>query len=103
MSKKILVINQLVSYLFIDILNECANEFDDVTLLTGDIVPMETPLDSRVKVQGIYKYRRTSTFSRLCSWLIGFVQCLYLVLVKYRRSEERRVGKECRSRWSPYH
>src|SRR5574340_857283 len=21
----------------------------------------------------------------------------------YRRSEERRVGKECRSRWSPYH
>ena len=22
---------------------------------------------------------------------------------KLRRSEERRVGKECRSRWSPYH
>ena len=22
---------------------------------------------------------------------------------KYARSEERRVGKECRSRWSPYH
>ena len=21
----------------------------------------------------------------------------------YDRSEERRVGKECRSRWSPYH
>ena len=25
------------------------------------------------------------------------VQCMY------ERSEERRVGKECRSRWSPYH
>src|SRR3712207_7059081 len=23
--------------------------------------------------------------------------------VTYERSEERRVGKECRSRWSPYH
>ena len=23
--------------------------------------------------------------------------------VEMRRSEERRVGKECRSRWSPYH
>ena len=23
--------------------------------------------------------------------------------IKKRRSEERRVGKECRSRWSPYH
>ena len=21
----------------------------------------------------------------------------------FKRSEERRVGKECRSRWSPYH
>ena len=29
-----------------------------------------------------------------------------IVLVHYdpdERSEERRVGKECRSRWSPYH
>src|SRR3712207_9056845 len=25
------------------------------------------------------------------------------VAVQRRRSEERRVGKECRSRWSPYH
>ena len=24
-------------------------------------------------------------------------------VVNYHRSEERRVGKECRSRWSPYH
>ena len=23
--------------------------------------------------------------------------------IKKKRSEERRVGKECRSRWSPYH
>src|SRR5260370_17563037 len=26
-----------------------------------------------------------------------------LTLMKYYRSEERRVGKECRSRWAPYH
>src|ERR1041384_4305901 len=24
-------------------------------------------------------------------------------LITWQRSEERRVGKECRSRWSPYH
>ena len=24
-------------------------------------------------------------------------------LFQFNRSEERRVGKECRSRWSPYH
>src|SRR2546430_15655604 len=30
---------------------------------------------------------------------------LHLAVDKFslRRSEERRVGKECRSRWSPYH
>ena len=28
---------------------------------------------------------------------------MYLSARKYLRSEERRVGKECRSRWSPYH
>ena len=28
---------------------------------------------------------------------------LHDVLVDTDRSEERRVGKECRSRWSPYH
>ena len=25
------------------------------------------------------------------------------ILTQSSRSEERRVGKECRSRWSPYH
>ena len=25
------------------------------------------------------------------------------IIAEFFRSEERRVGKECRSRWSPYH
>ena len=41
--------------------------------------------------------------------LIGFIVAAFLVPPKVKkyiiifRSEERRVGKECRSRWSPYH
>ena len=27
----------------------------------------------------------------------------YAAMPLIQRSEERRVGKECRSRWSPYH
>ena len=27
----------------------------------------------------------------------------HIFMVEAQRSEERRVGKECRSRWSPYH
>ena len=34
-------------------------------------------------------------------WRLALV--LLLPLVVDDRSEERRVGKECRSRWSPYH
>src|SRR5256885_12808393 len=29
--------------------------------------------------------------------------CLAYCELRRERSEERRVGKECRSRWSPYH
>ena len=46
------------------------------------------------------------------SWLIGkrfpvvggpIIAILAGMLIALVRSEERRVGKECRSRWSPYH
>src|SRR2546427_10825490 len=32
-----------------------------------------------------------------------YVWSLGLAVAEAMRSEERRVGKECRSRWSPYH
>src|SRR2546425_1595224 len=45
-----------------------------------------------------------------CSGNLGFVRSTWRLEVKsadgtaqIKRSEERRVGKECRSRWSPYH
>ena len=33
----------------------------------------------------------------------SFSVCPSVHMVGVLRSEERRVGKECRSRWSPYH
>ena len=33
---------------------------------------------------------------------IGITSCRFFIFYA-ERSEERRVGKECRSRWSPYH
>ena len=37
--------------------------------------------------------------------VIGAVGVIILAknVMEFARSEERRVGKECRSRWSPYH
>jgi TRAP-type mannitol/chloroaromatic compound transport system permease large subunit len=34
---------------------------------------------------------------------MGVVATFIRTSSRYARSEERRVGKECRSRWSPYH
>src|SRR5690606_22234034 len=39
----------------------------------------------------------------LLSYVSGIGEKLAENIVKYRRSEERRVGKECRSRWSRDH
>ena len=35
--------------------------------------------------------------------LLFYGTSMLLAAARGRRSEERRVGKECRSRWSPYH
>src|SRR5256885_900772 len=32
-----------------------------------------------------------------------FMEPARQLVLRHERSEERRVGKECRSRWSPYH
>jgi len=37
------------------------------------------------------------------AWAIEAKHLKAETLAKLIRSEERRVGKECRSRWSPYH
>ena len=49
------------------------------------------------------------TFSQITK--LPYVECdpetfddqVYMFTEEEARSEERRVGKECRSRWSPYH
>ena len=43
------------------------------------------------------------TYLGLPLLIISLAICAVSVLIKVMRSEERRVGKECRSRWSPYH
>ena len=46
-------------------------------------------------------------FEQLLAVSVGFVDTFMVSIAGEAavsgRSEERRVGKECRSRWSPYH
>ena len=62
------------------------------TVKKGDVLGV-------ARIAGIMATKRTSELIPLCHPLP-----LTKVSVDFRlRSEERRVGKECRSRWSPYH
>src|SRR3712207_8169933 len=54
-----------------------------------EVLPLNNPLLSKLLAEKQWKTIR--------SIAIHFRQS------SYTRSEERRVGKECRSRWSPYH
>ena len=64
----------------------------------------------KVKPEIIWEY--FSSFNEILDFADGsesfnylnkFTQIILKIIEKLHRSEERRVGKECRSRWSPYH
>ena len=67
-----------------------AEEFKQVEKL-----PLVVVLDDIRSLHNIGSVFRTSDAFR--------IECIYLCGITATRSEERRVGKECRSRWSPYH
>ena len=54
-------------------------------------------------LQGMVFYGPIATLYRQAQGLSVFDITLIESLCLALRSEERRVGKECRSRWSPYH
>ena len=57
----------------------------------------------QVKKQQLEWDMERKTGSKLGKEYIKVVYCHPGYLTSMQRSEERRVGKECRSRWSPYH
>ena len=53
-----------------------------------------------------YVGKRAEKIYIYCSFEDGMISSGFFYKVNskiVKRSEERRVGKECRSRWSPYH
>ena len=56
-------------------------------------------------IVGYYDDRSASGWSEYRLGAIDLVIALVasMIICQLQRSEERRVGKECRSRWSPYH
>src|SRR5690348_17507882 len=62
--------------------------------------------DGALKVHGITRefLQDKPKFGEIAAEFLDYIRGAELVIHNAAfRSEERRVGKECRSRWSPYH
>ena len=57
-------------------------------------------ISSALKAANAYK-RKGAPVTEIFQYMFAQLEIRHLTC-RYR-SEERRVGKECRSRWSPYH
>ena len=65
----------------------CTGDFEDINRNPNQVT--DDQMDA-------LNYKTGTKFKALQSLVIPVQEHMY-------RSEERRVGKECRSRWSPYH
>lgn len=84
MKTKILIVNQNSGYLTIDVANAFANHYDEVVLLTGLLKVNERNLNSRVKIHRTVTYKRTSTITRLLSWIFCSFHLFFLVATRYK-------------------
>src|SRR3712207_8308049 len=66
-------------------------------------LPLLEPLKRKVECVGVYGLRFLSDDPATASEYRSKSAVASVAHLKDVRSEERRVGKECRSRWSPYH
>ena len=90
--------------------NNIVNDFDLKQVSTGDLLRNEIKLQTDLgkKIESIINNGElvsndivNTLIEKIISDPNNFNR---LIFDGYpRRSEERRVGKECRSRWSPYH
>src|SRR3712207_1237317 len=69
--------------------------------LEGTVFPSTSYL--RNVFQKVIPSVSRSTVNKKLSDVFSLDGCNMVIVNFNRRSEERRVGKECRSRWSPYH
>src|SRR3712207_9209424 len=67
---------------------------------TSGCEPEDFEPASEIEPQVALIQRGTCTFAQKAQ---NAEEAGYDAAIIFNRSEERRVGKECRSRWSPYH
>ncbi len=70
----------------IDIINAHVNAGYHCVLITGRLVERNIVLDNSVELKRIARYNRTNAITRLYSWVTGFLQILFLLWFRFRKS-----------------
>lgn len=82
----VVLINQSTSYLMIDIVNAYSEKYENVILFAGSIKVFERNLSSKVRIEKIKAYDKSSIFSRIWTWLVAYIQIVYRLKTKYRKA-----------------
>ena len=83
---QIVFVNQSSGYLMIDIIRAHDGLYDEYALLAGSIHSRNNKLPEHIKIDYLVKYNRKSKFKRLLSWVIGFIQILWIIKTRYRNA-----------------
>ena len=72
-------------------------------VLVTQSLPLPHEAGERVRWGKVYGCAKALAIAELATSEDRSGRCILVLTSSIVRSEERRVGKECRSRWSPYH
>jgi len=83
---RIVFINQVTGYLFIDVINAFAEDTHSI-LYTGQVDAGNVDLNKSIKKKFFIRYNRSSPFKRIGSWFIFTIQCFFYLLFQKKTTE----------------
>ena len=86
-NRKIVIVNQAVNYLTIDIANAFVERFYNVAIITGNIHEQGEPINEKVGVTKIIRWKEEHGFSKILIYLKALFSIYYLLITKYRNYE----------------
>ncbi len=83
---KLIFINQVTGYLFIDVINAFADDYD-CCLYAGQLDPAYAALKPSVKYRQFIRYNRNLPYKRIATWLIFTCRVFFSLLFKRGKFE----------------
>lgn len=80
-------VNQVTGPLFIDIINNFAEENKRVILLTGQIEKTYADVNKNIVIKFFSPYKRNNTFVRIYTWISFFLRCLTYIVINYKKQQ----------------